>query len=121
MRIFIIIFIALLAFSFGFKVGENQGYKDGFDEGYSYDCRAELGKVAEFVYSVKKDLKDTRDSIHTVRRNLRSAVVTRKELEIDSLVGNGHVRDTTIEFQDEHGRKHSISQSILGVRRGHGK
>lgn len=120
MRIFIIIFIALLAFSFGFKVGENQGYKEGFDEGYSYDCRAELGKVAEFVYSVKKDLKDTRDSIHTVRQNLRSAVLTSKEVLLDSLMESG-VKDTTLDFEDEHGRKHSISKSILGTRRGHGK
>lgn len=117
MKFFIIILIALMAFSLGFKVGENNGYKSGFDEGYSYDCRAELGKVAEFVYSIKKDLKDTRDSVHVVRQNLRSAVVTKKEYDLDSLMSSG-VKDTTLEFVDEAGQRHMISKSVLGSRRG---
>ena len=116
MRFFIIIVIALLAFSLGFKVGQNDGYNEGFDEGYSYDCRAELGKVAEFVYSIKKDLKDTRDSIHVVRQNLRSAVITKKETELDSLVSSG-VKDTTLDFVDENGQRHLMSKSVLGSRK----
>lgn len=113
MRIFIIIVIALLAFSLGFKVGQNDGYNDGFDEGYSYDCRAELGKVAEYVYSIKKDLKYTRDSVHVVRQNLRSAIVTDVEKRLDSLKGVG-VKDTMIEYVDEQGRKNSMGYKVLG-------
>lgn len=116
MKFFILILIALMAFSLGFKVGENNGYKDGFDEGYSYDCRAELGKVAEFVYSIKKDLKDTRDSVHVVRQNLRSAVITKKEAELDSLISSG-VKDTTLDFVDENGQRHLMSKSVLGSRK----
>ena len=102
-----------MAFSLGFKVGENSGYKDGFDEGYSYDCRAELGKVAEFVYSIKKDLKDSRDSLHVVRQNLKSAVIVDVDNRLDSLKKKG-VRDTVIEYTDEHGRKNSMGYKVLG-------
>lgn len=113
MRIFIIIVIALLAFSLGFKVGQNDGYNEGFDEGYSYDCRAELGKVAEFVYSIKKDLKDSRDSLHVVRQNLKSAVIVDVDNRLDSLKKKG-VRDTMIEYVDEQGRKNSMGYKTLG-------
>ena len=116
MRFFIIILIALMAFSLGYKVGENGGYKEGFDEGYSYDCRAELGRVAEFVYSIKKDLKDTRDSVHVVRQNLKSAVVVDVDNRLDSLKKKG-VQDTLIEFTDELGRKNSMGFTTLGKRR----
>ena len=44
MKFFILILIALMAFSLGFKVGENNGYKEGFDEGYSYDCQGRTGQ-----------------------------------------------------------------------------
>lgn len=113
MKFFIIILIALMAFSLGFKVGENNGYKEGFDEGYSYDCRAELGKVAEFVYSIKRDLKDTRDSVHVVRQNLRSAIVVDVDKRLDSLRGIG-VKDTMIEYFDEQGKKNSKGFTVLG-------